>query len=84
MGTTRTCFVFAECKCFDSGVNTTPENEGVKALSEACLDRSYLWCRLNIHFGKIHAALLRPMLPELSLVILSRQKLCSASLPAKT
>ncbi|MDY4526248.1 MAG: HipA N-terminal domain-containing protein [Treponema sp.] len=25
----------------DSGVNTTPENERVKALSEACLDRSY-------------------------------------------
>ena len=26
---------------FYSGVNTTPENERVKALSEACLDRSY-------------------------------------------
>ena len=38
----------------------------------------------EIHFGKIHAALLLPMLPELPLVILSRQKLCSASLPAKT
>ena len=25
----------------DSGVNTTPKNERVKALSEACLDRSY-------------------------------------------
>ena len=25
----------------DSGVYTTPENERVKALSEACLDRSY-------------------------------------------
>ena len=24
-----------------SGVNTTPENERVKALSETCLDRSY-------------------------------------------
>ena len=27
--------------CFYSGVNTSPENERVKALSEACLDRSY-------------------------------------------
>ena len=42
MGTTRTCFVFAECKCFDSGVNTTTENEGVKALNEE-LNNGHLW-----------------------------------------
>ena len=30
-----------EMPFFYSGVNTTPENERVKALSEACLDRSY-------------------------------------------
>ena len=28
---------------FYSGVNTTPENERGKALSEACLDRSYCY-----------------------------------------
>ena len=28
---------------FYSGVNTTPENERVKALSEACLDSTYCY-----------------------------------------
>ena len=33
-------FSFA-LQTYYSGVNTTPENERVKVLSEACLDRSY-------------------------------------------
>ena len=33
-------FSFA-LQTYYSGVNTTPENERVKALSEACLARSY-------------------------------------------
>ena len=33
--------VMSATQTYYSGVNTTPENERVKALSEACLDRSY-------------------------------------------
>ena len=34
-------FISLRCELFYSGVNTTHENERVKALSEASLDRSY-------------------------------------------
>ena len=37
---------------FYSGVNTTPENERVKALSEACLDRSYFFENFRIDIEK--------------------------------
>ena len=38
---------------FDSGDNTTPENERVKALSEACLDRSYFFLKASFFFELI-------------------------------
>ena len=38
---------------FNSGVNTPPENERVKALSEACLDRSYLGFITNPKNGRV-------------------------------
>ena len=44
---------------FYSGVNTTPENERVKALSEACLDRSYLGFITNPKNGEVKALSVR-------------------------
>ena len=47
------------CMQNHSGVNITPENERVKALNEACLDRSYLGFITNPKNGEVKALSVR-------------------------